>query len=181
MSGPFVSIPFNTAIAITPSDTAASSTGPGGNFVGPNRLGPFGSAVCESIFVGGAGDVVAVLENNIAITFAGATAGSVLPIRAVRVNSTNTTATAMDALYNGVSTVYTLARAITASDTVNFVDGVCDAIWVGSIGGGAVVRVVSQNGLTTDYTCVAGSILNVSAKRVNSTGTTASSLVAMYF
>ena len=53
---------------------------------------------CRAIYVGGDGDNVAVLGGS-AITFAGAKAGSVLPINAIRVNSTGTTATNLVALY----------------------------------------------------------------------------------
>ena len=53
----------------------------------------------RAIYVGGAGNVVAVTADNAAITFTGVPAGTVLPIRARRVNSTSTTATAMVALY----------------------------------------------------------------------------------
>jgi hypothetical protein len=55
--------------------------------------------VTRAIFVGGAGNLVAVDEGNNAVTFTGVTAGSVLPIRVRRVNSTNTTATSLVALW----------------------------------------------------------------------------------
>ncbi|MBY5821473.1 hypothetical protein [Rhizobium leguminosarum] len=55
--------------------------------------------VTRAIFVGGAGNLVAVDEQNNAVTFTGVTAGSVLPIRVRRVNSTSTTATALVALW----------------------------------------------------------------------------------
>lgn len=55
---------------------------------------------CRAIYVGGAGDVVVVFaENGEAVTFVGVPAGTVLPVAAKRVNSTNTTATSMVALY----------------------------------------------------------------------------------
>ena len=53
----------------------------------------------RGIYVGGAGDVVAVLPGGSTVTFVGALAGSVLPIAAKRVNSTSTTATDLVALY----------------------------------------------------------------------------------
>lgn len=77
--------------------------------------------------------------------------------------------------------VYTRAIAITKSDTVNFtVAGsavVCDAIYVGGAG---VVVVVFEDGEIASFTCIAGQILPVRAKRVNSTNTTATLLLALY-
>ncbi|MEY2875997.1 MAG: hypothetical protein RLZZ373_3368 [Pseudomonadota bacterium] len=54
----------------------------------------------RSLYVGGAGDV-AVSSNltGAGVTFTGVTAGSLLPIACRRVMSTNTTATAIVALY----------------------------------------------------------------------------------
>lgn len=67
------------AFEITPSDTV--------NFSQP----------CEAIYVGTAGDVVAVV-NGVAVTFV-APAGAVLPVKATRVNSTGTTATDLVGLW----------------------------------------------------------------------------------
>ncbi len=53
---------------------------------------------CQAIFVGGAGIVVAVAQDGSICNFTCA-AGALLPIQAIRVNSTNTTATLMVALY----------------------------------------------------------------------------------
>ena len=70
-------------VAITPSDSVNFTNG-----------------VCRGIYVGGAGNVVAIDPlTNTATTFIGCVAGSVLPIQAVRVNSTSTTATSLVALY----------------------------------------------------------------------------------
>lgn len=55
--------------------------------------------VTLGLFVGGAGTLAAVMENNVmpgALTVA---AGAWLPIRARRINLTNTTATGIVALY----------------------------------------------------------------------------------
>ena len=49
--------------------------------------------VTRGIYVGGAGNIVAVMSDGTAVTFTGALVGTILPIRARRVNSTNTTAT----------------------------------------------------------------------------------------
>ena len=51
------------------------------------------------LYVGGAGDVEAVLESGTTAIFAGVNAGSFLPICATQVLSANTTATSMLALY----------------------------------------------------------------------------------
>lgn len=51
------------------------------------------------IYVGGDGDVVAVNQFGTAVTFVAVPAGTILPIRAIRVNSTNTSATDMVGLY----------------------------------------------------------------------------------
>jgi hypothetical protein len=76
---------------------------------------------------------------------------------------------------------YNVSRPITKSDTVNFPtnvkDGVCDAILVGGAG---IVVVVYPDDKTDQITCVAGQILPVRAKRVNSTTTTATVMTALY-
>jgi len=71
--------------------------------------------------------------------------------------------------------VYNIAAAITKSDTVNL-ERLTDAIFVGGAG---IVVVVFQDGSTANFTCVAGQILPVRAKRVNSTTTTATLMVAL--
>ena len=53
----------------------------------------------RGIYVGGAGNVVVVMHDDAAITFVGAAAGSILPVRAKRVNSTSTTATSLVGLF----------------------------------------------------------------------------------
>ncbi len=53
----------------------------------------------RGIYVGGTGNVVVVTPSGAAITFVGVPAGAVLPVKAKRVNSTNTTATSMVGLY----------------------------------------------------------------------------------
>lgn len=72
---------------------------------------------------------------------------------------------------------YNKGVAITKSDTDNFADGLCDAIYVGGAG---VVVVVFQDGSTASFTCIAGQVLPVRAKRVNSTNTTATLMIALY-
>lgn len=53
----------------------------------------------RGIYVGGAGDVVVVNPDGTTCTFTGVPAGTILPVKARRVNSTNTTATNMVGLY----------------------------------------------------------------------------------
>lgn len=78
---------------------------------------------------------------------------------------------------------YNVSRDITPSDTVNFQAyqlpdrKLCDAIYVGGAG---VVVVVLEDGSTSNFTAVAGEILPIGAKRVNSTSTTATLLRALY-
>lgn len=63
--------------AITPSDTV--------NF----------DYIVRAVYVGGAGNVVAVRPDGTAVTFVGVVAGTWLPLNAMRINSTSTTATNM--------------------------------------------------------------------------------------
>jgi hypothetical protein len=53
----------------------------------------------RAIYVGGAGNVAAVMLGGTVLTFVAVPAGTILPIRATRINSTNTTATSMLSLY----------------------------------------------------------------------------------
>ena len=62
------------------------------------------AVITRGIYVGVAGDVVAILDNKSkgsgqSLTFKNVIAGTILPIRARRVDSTNTTATNMIGLY----------------------------------------------------------------------------------
>lgn len=72
---------------------------------------------------------------------------------------------------------YNVAQAIIKSDTVDFPLGVCDAIFVGGAG---IVVAIMEDGNAVQFTCVAGQVLPVRAKRVNSTTTTATLMVALY-
>lgn len=49
----------------------------------------------RGIYVGGTGDVTILTPNGNTVTFTAVPVGTILPARAVRVNSTNTTATLM--------------------------------------------------------------------------------------
>ena len=72
---------YSRAVAITPSDVT--------NFTG---------GACHAIYVGGAGNVTAMV-NGTATLFAGVPVGTTLRIRATRVNATGTAATNLVALY----------------------------------------------------------------------------------
>ena len=81
-TGDGLGAPAVNGFAVTPSDSA--------DFAFATR----------AIYVGGAGTVVAVLfPSGAVLTFVGATAGSILPVRASRVNSTGTTATSLLGLF----------------------------------------------------------------------------------
>lgn len=70
------------AAAVTPSDSTSFSQ------------------ITRALYVGGAGDVVVVMPSDgTAVKFAGVPAGTILPVRASRVNLTNTTATLIVALW----------------------------------------------------------------------------------
>ena len=49
----------------------------------------------DAIHVGGAGNVVVVLENSVTVTLIGCLAGHVYRLRGIRVNATSTTATSL--------------------------------------------------------------------------------------
>lgn len=55
--------------------------------------------VTRGIYTGAGGDIAVVFKDDTVLTFVGTVAGSILPVRAKRVNSTNTAATGMIGLY----------------------------------------------------------------------------------
>lgn len=55
--------------------------------------------IVRAIYVGGTGDVVVVTPAGNAVTFSAVPVGTFLPVKAMRVNSTSTTATLMVGLY----------------------------------------------------------------------------------
>ena len=77
---PITSLPALEGEAITKSDTVGFST------------------TARAIYVGGAGDIVVVTPLGAVLTFKNAVAGSIIPIRCVRVNDA-TTATNLIALF----------------------------------------------------------------------------------
>ena len=83
---------FNRSVLITKSDTV--------NFDGSTYAANAATKAipADAIFVGGAGVVVAVFENGTTGEFT-VLAGTLLPLKCIRVNNTTTTATLMNALY----------------------------------------------------------------------------------
>ena len=83
---------FNRSVLITKSDTV--------NFDGSTYAANAATKAlpADAIFVGGAGIVVAVFEDGTTGAFT-VLAGTLLPLTCIRVNSTTTTATLMNALY----------------------------------------------------------------------------------
>jgi hypothetical protein len=77
---------YNKYVAITKSDTV--------NYDGSTFAANAATKAlpADAIYVGGAGIVVAVMEDGSTAQFT-AVAGEILPIRSIRVNSTTTTAT----------------------------------------------------------------------------------------
>jgi len=78
--------------------------------------------------------------------------------------------------------VFNHAEAITKSDTVNLTTydaskRLTDAVYVGGAG---IVVAVFQDDSTAQFTAVAGEILPLAIKRVNSTTTSATLMVALY-
>ncbi len=82
MAGFVATMRYNKFVAITPSDTVDLPDGP-----------------CDAFYVGGAGNVAVVADDNRAVTFIAAAVGSTMCLKARRINVTNTTATNLVALY----------------------------------------------------------------------------------
>jgi len=76
-----VDSPASNAAAVTPSDST--------------DLGVFSRA----LYVGGAGNISAIMLGGQTVTFSGVPAGSLLPLRVKRVRSTDTTATNIVAIW----------------------------------------------------------------------------------
>lgn len=64
----------------------------GGFTIAPSDVTNF-DRTTRGIYVGGAGNVVVVWPDETTTTFPSVPAGVILPVRAIRVNSTSTTAT----------------------------------------------------------------------------------------
>lgn len=74
---------YQTVVAVTPNDTTNLATAP-----------------CDAIFVGGAGALALIDVAGNSVVLPGCLAGTIYPIRAVRILSTGTVATGIFALYD---------------------------------------------------------------------------------
>jgi len=83
---------YNRAVVVTASNTVNFD---GSTYAANSLTKPIPAA---AIFVGGAGVVVPVFEDGSTAPFT-VLAGDILPLKCIRVNSTATTATLMNALY----------------------------------------------------------------------------------
>jgi hypothetical protein len=89
-------MPFNPANPVTEVQTTTSSW----KYAAVTKSDSTDfDVLCRAIYVGGAGNVVAVMYDGTAVTFTGVPAGTLLPIACRRINSTDTTATSMVALF----------------------------------------------------------------------------------
>lgn len=68
------------------------------------------------------------------------------------------------------------AAAVTPSDSADLPGGICRSLYVGGIGN---IKITTSKGTEVTFNDVSGT-LSVKAKRVWSTGTTASGIVALY-
>jgi len=72
-------------------------------------------------------------------------------------------------------------KAVTPSNTVLLPDGPCSTLYIGSTAGGTGLVYLDMHGNTVTLTgLVAGTVYPFRALRVNSTGTTVTSIVAGY-
>lgn len=78
---------YRSAVTVTKSDTVNHSGLAGGPKV-----------IADALWVGGAGIVALVLIDGTVVNIT-CVAGSLLPVRSIRVNATDTTATVMTALF----------------------------------------------------------------------------------
>jgi len=75
---------------------------------------------------------------------------------------------------------FTKFEAVTLSDTVNFSLGMSDAIYIGTKGVTGTIVGVLQDGATITFVgLLAGTIYPLRLKRINTTTTDASNIVAM--
>lgn len=86
---------YARAVAITKSDTVNID----GTTTAAAAQPALGTRLCDAVYCGGAGIIAAVFQDGVVLNFT-VIAGQILPVRMVRVNSTNTTATLLNALFN---------------------------------------------------------------------------------
>lgn len=70
-------------------------------------------------------------------------------------------------------------RAVTPNDGTNLPLGTATALWIGGAGDVALIAAADASAVTITGV-PAGTVLAISAKRVLSTGTTATNIVALY-
>lgn len=87
-----MAVPTTISIASTPNsfDYAAAITT-------SNTVSLTG--ITRAVYVGGTGNITAVMSNGDVVLFTAVPVGTVLPIRCTRINATATTATALVAMY----------------------------------------------------------------------------------
>lgn len=73
--------PAKNAVAVTPDDSTDLAV------------------VSRGLYIGVGGDVAVIMAGGQTVTFAGVSGGSILPIRAIRIKATGTTATSILSLY----------------------------------------------------------------------------------
>lgn len=74
---------------------------------------------------------------------------------------------------------YRQAVAVTKSDTADIAPGfVSDALWIGTPGSGTL-SVIMEDGKAASFVGVPVGLLQISVRRVNSTGSGASDIVAL--
>lgn len=71
------------------------------------------------------------------------------------------------------------ALSVTPSDTVNFPDGACRALWIGGAGSGNL-SVLMADGSTGIFAGVPVGLLPLSVLRVNAAGTDVTAIDALY-
>ena len=84
-------VPFKSA------DETASAVD--AQVVTPHNTNLLANGACLALYVGNSGDVTLVTSMGTTVTFVGVLAGSILPVRTNHVMATNTSATAILALY----------------------------------------------------------------------------------
>lgn len=81
MPNPIEAVACRDAVAITPSDTTVYNHANGGHL--------------SALYIGGAGNVAVHTAGASTVTFVGAVAGSIIPVKCDQVMNTNTTATSI--------------------------------------------------------------------------------------
>lgn len=67
--------------------------------------------------------------------------------------------------------------AVTPSDSVNLPDGDCVALYIGTAG---ALRILCPNGREVTFAATVAGVLPIKVRRVYSTSTTATNIVALY-